>query len=217
MGTIEEIIKAIDNELIKKNKSHLLLAQANDLLVSEKLMTVSERIDQKFKEILEENRLPHAYQTEIKPRQWRIPLSEEGKKMEKSLKKESPIKAKVKTQVKQPIKSISFNQNQKNVTYTICPICGINLSVPNEIANEAYISCLNCKNDIENPLVFGNKFDKSYNSQFSELQFRLLEQERLKAEVLKYIMYTTIGIGFFFPPIWIGTVILFFIWLLRKN
>lgn len=196
MGTIEEIIKAIDMELMEKKKSYLLLGQANELLVSENIMTISERIDQKFKRILEENKISHAYQTETKPRQWRIPLSEEGKKIEEFVKK------------KEEKKSKSYNLNQQNVSYTICPICGINLYVPNEIAKEAVIKCLNCKNDIQNPLVFGNRFNNANNSYSSEI-------EHQKKEFLKYTMYASIGIGFFFPPVWIVTVILFFIRILR--
>lgn len=200
MGTIEEIIKTIDNELIEKKKGYLLLGQANDLLVSKNMMSISERSNQKFKRILEENKMSHAYQTESKPRQWRIPLSEEGKKIEKSIKKK--IRKEIGT------KSNSYNLNQQNVSYTICPLCGINLCVPNEIAKEANIKCLNCKNDIQNPLVFGNRFNNTNN-------FNLSEIEHQKNEFLKYALFASIGIGFFFPPIWIGTVILFFIRILR--
>ena len=196
MGTIEEIVKVIDRELIEKKKNYLLLSQANDLLVSENIMSISERFDQIFKRILEENKISHAYQTETKPMQWRIPLSEEGKKIEKSVKRKIQKKSK------------SSNLNQQNVSYTICPICGINLSISNKIAKEAYIRCLNCNNDIQNPILFGNRFNNPNN-------FKLSEIEHQKNEFLKYAMYASIGIGFFFPPIWIGTVILFFIRILR--
>jgi len=198
MGTIEEIIKAIDNELIEKKKSYLLLGQANDLLVSENIMSISERYGQKFKRILEENKLSHAYQTETKPKQWRIPLSEEGKKIEKTVKKKIQEKDK------------SFNLNKQKVSYTICPICGINLGIPNEISNEAIIKCLNCNNDIQNPLVSGNRFNYTNN-------FNLSEVEHQKDQFLKYAIYTSLGLGIFFPPIWIGTVILFFMRVLRRK
>jgi hypothetical protein len=38
-----------------------------------------------------------------------------------------------------------------------------------------------------------------------------------KDQFLKYAMYTTIGLGFLFPPIWIGTIILFLVRILRKK
>jgi len=188
MGTIDEIINAIDKELIKKNKRYLLLGQANDLLVSEDIMSIDEKNNQKFKKILAENKLHHAYQTETKPRQWRIPLSAKGKK---TLKKKEQLE-----------------HNQQNVIYTICPICGINLGVPYELANELVIKCLSCNNDIQNPLVFGSRFHNTKN-------YKSSESEYLKDQILKNVMYASIGIGFFFPPVWIVTIILFLIRLLK--
>jgi len=74
---------------------------------------------------------------------------------------------------------------------------------------------------------------KSQNPQFKNIDFDgfkkylIKEQEKgnlknndieyKKDQFLKYVMYASIGIGFFFPPIWIATVILFIYRALRKR
>jgi hypothetical protein len=74
---------------------------------------------------------------------------------------------------------------------------------------------------------------KSQNPQFKNIDFEgfkkflIEEQEKgnyfqdsleyQKDQFLKYVLYASIGLGFFFPLIWIGTVILFIIRVLRKK
>ncbi|MBA7583495.1 hypothetical protein ES708_25440 [subsurface metagenome] len=154
MGTIEEIIKTIDDELIDSGKGYLLLVQANKLLANKGAISISEKIDQALKKILEENKIPHAYQTETKPIQWRIPLSDEGKIRKKSTKK----------------KQIPKKQYQQENFNTLCPKCGINLFVPNEIVNEYYIQCLNCGKNFRNPLRNQNGFNNPYSFKLSKSQ-----------------------------------------------
>jgi hypothetical protein len=148
MGTIEEIIKAIDDKLIENGKPYMNLGTANSLLAAKNIITISEKFDNKFKELLETNQISHAFQTNTIPKQWRIPLSEKGQKR--------VLSQKVKLKNK-PISTNSFNEN-----YAKCPTCGINLFLPKEIENEKYIQCLTCGKSFKNPLrkeVVANKDD----------------------------------------------------------
>ena len=78
MKTIKEIIKALDDYLIDHDTAYLTLGSANTLLEKEGLITSPEKSKHVLKKILEENKIPHAYQTTKKPIQWRIPLSIAG-------------------------------------------------------------------------------------------------------------------------------------------
>ena len=80
MGNIEKIIQAIDIQLIQKNKPYMLLAEANRLLTSTRLIADNKAL----KKIVESGLIPHAYQTQKSPKQWRIPLSEKGKAEKKN-------------------------------------------------------------------------------------------------------------------------------------
>lgn len=75
MGNIEKIIQAIDIQLIQKNKPYMLLAEANRLLTFTRLIADNKAL----KKIVESGLIPHAYQTQKSPKQWKIPLSEKGK------------------------------------------------------------------------------------------------------------------------------------------
>ena len=87
---------------------------------------------------------------------------------------------------------------------SICPNCRIRINIAPHLQNAEYIRCLNCNQDIQNPLLFNNS-GGNYE-----------DKEKLKDDILKNSMYATIGLGFFFPPIWIASVILFFMRILRK-
>lgn len=143
MGTIDEIVKVLDDKLLESGKPYLTLGQANSELVKKGLMSISEKSNNEFKKLLEKKLIPNFYQTETKPKQWRILLSESGKKRKKTVQKKTTTKPKTKQYQ-------SFNSNQ-----TICPRCRINLTIPNEILNEDYIQCLNCGKNFRNP--FSNK------------------------------------------------------------
>lgn len=80
---ISEIIEAIDDYLIKTQKTYTSLGQANKLLIQNKVISVEERHNNRLKNILEDGYIPHAYQTNTKPKQWRIPISENGKEKSK--------------------------------------------------------------------------------------------------------------------------------------
>ena len=163
MGTIEDIIKASDDKLIETGKGYLLLGQANQLLVSKDIITISEKFNKTLKKLLEENKLPHAYQTENTPRQWRIPLSKEGKLRKKIVKKKTTPKRS--TQYQNPYQSQS-----KNTNYTICPSCGLNLFIPKGIINETYIQCLNCGKKFRNPLRNKQNYHKTDNFNITKNQ-----------------------------------------------
>ena len=57
MGNIEKIIQAIDIQLIQKNKPYMLLAEANRLLTSTRLIADNKAL----KKIVESGLIPHAY------------------------------------------------------------------------------------------------------------------------------------------------------------
>ncbi len=84
-GHYDQIIEAIDDYLIKSRKTHITLAQANKLLTQNNLISVTDRHSGKLKRILEEGFIPHAFQTQTIPKQWRIPLSDHGQQRPKAL------------------------------------------------------------------------------------------------------------------------------------
>jgi acetone carboxylase gamma subunit len=142
MKTVEEIIKAIDNELISSGKDYLSLSQANLLLVNQGFISIAEKSDKVIEKILEENKIPHAYQTENTPKQWRIPLS---------------IKVGSRKLVIKPAKKVKRNNTLQPANYksnhnTICPGCGLKLAIPVENENTKFLRCLTCGDNFSNPL-----------------------------------------------------------------
>ncbi|MEI6823359.1 MAG: hypothetical protein WCL51_15620 [Bacteroidota bacterium] len=140
---INKIIKVIDDELINNNKEYLLLSQANNLLVDKDIFTIQQKLDKSLKKILEENKIPHAYQTEKAPKQWRIPKSDKGK-LRKVKKKTSKV----------------IEKND-----VICPYCKNIASVPKELLNEHFFLCPICKKQFKNTLnkhIGSIPYSKSY-------------------------------------------------------
>ena len=90
MGNIEKIIQAIDIQLIQKNKPYMLLAEANRLLTFTRLIADNKAL----KKIVESGLIPHAYQTQKSPKQWKIPLSEKGKAEKEKLDRQNKQRAK---------------------------------------------------------------------------------------------------------------------------
>lgn len=80
MGTIEEMIRILDDKLLESGKPYLTLSQANNELVSKELLSISEKSNNEFKKLLEMRLIPNSSQTNATPRQWRIYLSDAGKK-----------------------------------------------------------------------------------------------------------------------------------------
>lgn len=68
---VAEVIAIIDEYLVSSGKRFIGLRAASSLLESKS----TEPVD--LKDLLERNQIRHAYQTEAKPRQWRIPHSNE--------------------------------------------------------------------------------------------------------------------------------------------
>lgn len=89
MAKIDDIVKAIDNKLLETGKEHLILQQASKLLLSLGIIESTEELEQ----ILERGEIPHAYKTNTSPRQWLLPLSEEGRNRKATLKKKKPKNA----------------------------------------------------------------------------------------------------------------------------
>lgn len=74
-----KVIAIIDDYLVKSEKEYTSLGQINKILSQKNIITLLEKNEGKVKQMLEGGKIPHAYQTEKKPRQWRIPLSENGR------------------------------------------------------------------------------------------------------------------------------------------
>ena len=151
MRTIQEIIKTIDEGLLECGKDYMLLGQANKLLANKGIISTAEKSDHLLKKYLLENKIPHAYQVGTKTKQWRIPLSADGKREKKSFKKRQL-------------------QNKQYELCTICPKCGINLTIPNEIVNENFIRCLHCGSTFRNPLHNKDNYNISESNKLTKSQ-----------------------------------------------
>ena len=115
MGNIEKIIQAIDIQLIQKNKPYMLLAEANRLLTFTRLIADNKAL----KKIVESGLIPHAYQTQKSPKQWKIPLSEKGK-----AEKEHTIQTQISDQ-----------------PTLCCPFCGYTGIIPEQFRSEPCLIC----------------------------------------------------------------------------
>ncbi|MFZ4400579.1 MAG: hypothetical protein ACOYO1_11135 [Bacteroidales bacterium] len=69
---IENIIKALDQELVITGKPFLTLAHATKLLYANKILTQKDINENKLKKLLIQDKIPNASQTDHKPKQWRI-------------------------------------------------------------------------------------------------------------------------------------------------
>ena len=129
MGNIEKIIQAIDIQLIQKNKPYMLLAEANRLLTFTRLIADNKAL----KKIVESGLIPHAYQTQKSPKQWKIPLSEKGKAEKEKLDRQNKQRAK---------------ENQHTIQTQIsdqptlcCPFCGYTGIIPEQFRSEPCLIC----------------------------------------------------------------------------
>ena len=77
MSRVESLIDTIEIELLKKGKNYFTLGQANNLLFEKGKITKEEKKEGYLKLLLVNNQIKNAQQTETKPRQWRIFLSQE--------------------------------------------------------------------------------------------------------------------------------------------
>ena len=109
-SSIEEIINTIDDEIIKTGEEYLLIGQTNMLLLSANIFSMTEISNKVLRNLLENNKIPHAYQTDAEPNEWRIPLSEEGKVRKKYQREIIPAKP--------TTGSYQMKQTQNENTYT---------------------------------------------------------------------------------------------------
>jgi ribosomal protein S27E len=131
--------KAIDEELIRENKTFLTISAANQLLIEKKIFSESDKGKKTLKKILQTNQIPHAKQTLHRPRQWRIPVSENAKITER--KKSKPAKEKSKPISKSLVQKVS------------CPNCNSELIILEDAIHSARLNCLLCGKDFKNPYV----------------------------------------------------------------
>lgn len=133
MKSILQIVNALDKELINENKRFLTLNQANKILYTRGLISKDEKSTQAFKKLLEGNKIPNASQTKEKPKQWRIFLSEKGKK-------------KLILGAKKGVKKIKHVK-----PCTVCPNCGVNLTINEKVNKFQELECLICNYQFKNP------------------------------------------------------------------
>ena len=129
MGNIEKIIQAIDIQLIQKNKPYMLLAEANRLLTFTRLIADNKAL----KKIVESGLIPHAYQTQKSPKQWRIPLSEKGKAEKEKLDKQNKQQAK---ENQYTIQTQILNQPD-----LCCPLREYTGIIPEQLSSEPCLRC----------------------------------------------------------------------------
>ncbi len=133
MKQIEQIIKTIDKELIEKNKKFISLGQANKILLENRVISKTDKLNQLLKKWLEDGKISNSSQTKEKPRQWRIFLSEEG-----HLNKTIYDKKKKKELLEKEKHSIT------------CPYCQSKLTINKSDTNSLFLVCSICNNQFEN-------------------------------------------------------------------
>lgn len=116
MAQIEEIIKAVDNKLLETGKDHLILQQASKLLLALGIIENSKEL----KQLLEKGEIPHAYKTNTSPKQWILPLSENGKHRKVQLDKKKSKKTR--NRQKRRIKTKTVNQKFSIVRLVDMPL-----------------------------------------------------------------------------------------------
>ncbi len=106
-----EIIELFDNYLISTGKKFIGLRAANDLLKTKNL-----QIGIDLKRLLEKNQIPHAFQTETQPKQWRIPFSNQSIYKEK---RSEFLRKNTITQTPSSTKSNSSNVGVKVIIFIV--------------------------------------------------------------------------------------------------
>lgn len=160
MNKIETLIQTLQKELVSRKKSYFGLAQANKILKEKGLLSDSEISGGYLKEILEKGLIPQATRTHRKPRQWRICL-------------EKPKSSNIQTDSKTDdtlgtVEIKSIQQGEKKVNslinterthrpgedqlYFICPMCGVNVSVPKRYRKHDELKCFHCHGTFKNPI-----------------------------------------------------------------
>lgn len=146
MAQIEEIIKAVDNKLLEMGKDYLMLQQASKLLLALGIIENSKEL----KQLLENGEIPHAYKTDTSPKQWILPLSENGKHRKVQLDKKKSKKN------SKPTKKKDKDQNCKSEVFH-CTICGYAAMIPEQLRSDQYLVCPICKTSHINPLWTPNE------------------------------------------------------------
>jgi hypothetical protein len=112
MKKIDRIIRSIDNYLIETDKEYLTLGQANQYLLSKNLISENQKSNGYLKQLLEERQITHAIQTRSSPRQWRIPLTKEGKNRRRAKKYQEAQEAREQKKYELELKKELDEQNR---------------------------------------------------------------------------------------------------------
>jgi len=138
MTKIEEIVKVLDEELIRLNKPFLSLSQANKILLGRQIISEDDIKKKTLKHLLEEKIIKNGHQTIHEPKQWRIVHSFSSippSNMEKNSDEDD-----------------NESENEIQANNIFCPLCGGSVNVPDEIINEKRLVCPYCKMEFSNPL-----------------------------------------------------------------
>tara|TARA_R110001592_G_scaffold363285_1_gene683190 strand:+ start:134 stop:967 length:834 start_codon:yes stop_codon:yes gene_type:complete len=148
---IKKIIKIFDDELIDNNKGYLTLGQANKLLVDNGIITIFEKSNNVLKKLLEKNEIPHATQTDKKPKQWRIPLSDEGEKKLLKIQEEKEKNKKPRKEPRQKIKEKGTcpQCGTETIFGSHCKECGNYLTIPKKVIFNENIESLIEQNHLQ--------------------------------------------------------------------
>ena len=161
---ISLVIKTLQDELVNRKKKYFIMSQASKVLRERNIINDSDISSGYLKNIIEKGKIPQAIQTITKPKQWRIHLDKsietKNKKKIKSKANKKDVAKKTYTQPEQKPSSLinterTHRANEDEV-YFSCPMCGVNLSVPQKHRRHEELKCYHCHGSFKSPIIFPN-------------------------------------------------------------
>jgi hypothetical protein len=147
-----------------RNKSYFALSQATKILKEQGILSQSDISNGFLKSVLEKGMIPQATKTAIKPRHWRI-HKEKKNLSRKQSKKNINIEVDTKTgeenirgekKIKSLINTERTHRENEDQLYLLCPLCGVNLSVPLKYRQHDELKCYNCHRTFKSPIFHPN-------------------------------------------------------------
>lgn len=164
MKKIDLIIQTLQDELVMRKKSYFVISQATQILKEKGILNQSDISKGFLKNALEKGMIPQATKTSRKPRQWRIHKEKMNIIIEQP-KKNTNIEVDTKTgrkdirgeeKIKALINTEQTHRVNEDQLYFVCPICGVNLSVPLKYRHHDELKCYNCQRTFKNPIFYPN-------------------------------------------------------------
>jgi len=164
MKKIDSIIQILQEELIIRNKSYFALSQATKILKEKGILSEFDISNGYLKEKLEKGEIPQGWQTTDKPRQWRIQKDIRNIKTNHSKKNinkntdsnTEKVSIRGEKKIKSQINTEQRHQGNRDSIFYICPICGVDLSVPKEYIYHNVFCCYHCHGTFKNPRYASN-------------------------------------------------------------